>query len=182
MPEHVHLLVSEPESAPLATALQALKQSVARRLALRAAEPFWQARYYDFNVWTDEKRVEKLRSCIAIRLREALSLTPETGLGQASGITRPVSRAQWRLNRIGPCGNGTRWVCDQSCEWGQSSSSRPSKARTGHPQGLVGPPARPIEICGFPPLRQKTSQGLGTRLLSVPLYAVQQDQSAEQED
>jgi len=61
MPEHVHLLVSEPETAPLATALQALKQSVARRLALRQREPFWQARYYDFNVWSDRKRVEKLR-------------------------------------------------------------------------------------------------------------------------
>jgi putative transposase len=61
MPEHVHLLVGEPEAAPLATALQALKQSVARRLALRAREAFWQARYYDFNVWTDRKRVEKLR-------------------------------------------------------------------------------------------------------------------------
>jgi REP element-mobilizing transposase RayT len=32
MPEHVHLLVSEPERARLAVALQALKQSVARRL------------------------------------------------------------------------------------------------------------------------------------------------------
>ncbi len=61
MPEHVHLLISEPAAAPLAKALQALKQSVARRLALRAAEPFWQARYYDFNVWTEKKRVEKLR-------------------------------------------------------------------------------------------------------------------------
>jgi putative transposase len=61
MPEHVHLLVGEPETAPLATALQALKQSVARRLALRQSEPFWQARYYDFIVWSDRKRVEKLR-------------------------------------------------------------------------------------------------------------------------
>ena len=61
MPEHVHLLVGEPEIASLATALQALKQSVARRLALRQPEPFWQARYYDFNVWSDRKRIEKLR-------------------------------------------------------------------------------------------------------------------------
>ncbi len=61
MPEHVHLLVTEPETAPLATALQALKQSVSRTLALRADEPLWQARYYDFNVWSDKKRVEKLR-------------------------------------------------------------------------------------------------------------------------
>ena len=61
MPEHVHLLVTEPETAPLATALQALKQSVSRTLSLRAPQPFWQARYYDFNVWSDQKRVEKLR-------------------------------------------------------------------------------------------------------------------------
>jgi putative transposase len=61
MPEHVHLLLSEPETRLLATALQALKRPVARTLALRAAEPFWQARYYDLNVWSEEKRVEKLR-------------------------------------------------------------------------------------------------------------------------
>jgi putative transposase len=61
MPEHVHLLVSEPEVATLSVALQALKQSVARTLALRASEPFWQARYYDFNVHSERKRIEKLR-------------------------------------------------------------------------------------------------------------------------
>jgi putative transposase len=61
MPEHVHLLVSEPPDEPLAKALQSLKQSVSRTLALRAAEPFWLERYYDFNVYTEAKRVEKLR-------------------------------------------------------------------------------------------------------------------------
>ena len=60
MPEHVHLLVSEPRVAVLATALQSLKQSVARRLNLRGAEPFWQDRYYDFNVYSERKR---WRSC-----------------------------------------------------------------------------------------------------------------------
>ena len=61
MPEHVHLLVSEPEGELLSKALQSLKQSVSRRLTLRGAEPFWLERYYDFNVFTEEKRVEKLR-------------------------------------------------------------------------------------------------------------------------
>ena len=60
MPEHVHLLVSEPQRGTLARALQALKQSVARRL-IGNREHFWQARYYDFNVWTEKKRIEKLR-------------------------------------------------------------------------------------------------------------------------
>jgi putative transposase len=54
MPEHVHLLVSEPERRLLATAIQAMKQSVARRLALRRAEPFWQARYYDFTLRSED--------------------------------------------------------------------------------------------------------------------------------
>jgi putative transposase len=60
MPEHVHLLVSEPpdHETPLSKALQSLKLSVSKRLAPR---PFWQARYYDFNVFSHNKRVEKLR-------------------------------------------------------------------------------------------------------------------------
>jgi putative transposase len=58
MPEHVHLLLSEPQQAVLAVALQAVKLSVSRRASQR---PFWQARYYDFNVYTEHKRIEKLR-------------------------------------------------------------------------------------------------------------------------
>jgi putative transposase len=58
MPEHVHLLVNEPPNDPLSKALQALKISVSRRLTER---PFWQPRYYDFNVFTHNKRVEKLK-------------------------------------------------------------------------------------------------------------------------
>jgi putative transposase len=57
MPEHVHLLFSEPKKAMLSKALQALKISVAVQSKQR---PFWQPRYYDFNVFTPEKRVEKL--------------------------------------------------------------------------------------------------------------------------
>ena len=58
MPEHVHLLVSEPRKAILAKVLQALKLSVAVQ---RNERPFWQARYYDFNVFSERKRIEKLR-------------------------------------------------------------------------------------------------------------------------
>ena len=61
MPEHVHLLLNEAERGCLAQRLQSLKQSVARTLALRAAESFWQARSYDFKVWSEHKFVEKLR-------------------------------------------------------------------------------------------------------------------------
>ncbi len=57
MPEHVHLLVSEPKEAALSKALQALKLSVSVQSQERR---FWQARYYDFNVFTPDKRVDKL--------------------------------------------------------------------------------------------------------------------------
>jgi putative transposase len=60
MPEHVHLLVSEPKQAILAKVLQALKLSVARKRPERPFWHFWQARYYDFNVYKEKKRVEKL--------------------------------------------------------------------------------------------------------------------------
>jgi len=57
MPEHVHLLLSEPCVASLAVGLQALKLSIARR---SERGQFWQARYYDFNVYSRDKRLEKL--------------------------------------------------------------------------------------------------------------------------
>ena len=41
MPEHIHMLVNEPEQGSLSRVMQSLKQSVARTLALRAADPFW---------------------------------------------------------------------------------------------------------------------------------------------
>src|SRR4249919_353068 len=72
MPEHVHLLVSEPQRETLSIAIQALKLGVVRSIRCSggsgvAAAPrsrksgetwgtqvhpdrFWQARFYDFNV------------------------------------------------------------------------------------------------------------------------------------
>src|SRR2546422_7733677 len=62
MPEHVHLLLSEPQQDTLADALKSLKQGVSRRLLppqraksglagdpglIGDAEHFWQRRYYD---------------------------------------------------------------------------------------------------------------------------------------
>jgi putative transposase len=58
MPEHVHLLIGEPEKGDVSAAVHALKLSVSMR---RTQRPFWQARYYDFLVHNDRKRIEKLR-------------------------------------------------------------------------------------------------------------------------
>jgi len=74
MPEHVHLLVSEPKRALLSKAIQALKLSVSMRSQER---PFWQAHYYDFNVSTHEKFVEKLRYIHRNPVRRGLATRPE---------------------------------------------------------------------------------------------------------
>jgi putative transposase len=84
MPEHVHMLVNEPEQNLLSSVMQSLKQSVARTLALRARDPFWQARYYDFNVWSQRKFVEKLRYIHRNPARNSHRsgyLKPEVGVG-----------------------------------------------------------------------------------------------------
>src|SRR5713101_8172267 len=78
MPEHVHLLMSEPRRGTPSTVLQKLKLRVARKVRKRrrgappgqmrlpfeeCGEPlraFWQARFYDFNVYSERKRIEKL--------------------------------------------------------------------------------------------------------------------------
>lgn len=61
MPEHVHLLISEPERGKLSLALQMLKQNVAHQLREPESGPLWLPRYYDFNVWSEAKRIDKLR-------------------------------------------------------------------------------------------------------------------------
>ncbi len=67
MPEHVHLLLNEPECGTLASTVQSLKPGVARRLALRGEDSFWEARYYNFNVWSERKFVENCVIFIAIQ-------------------------------------------------------------------------------------------------------------------
>jgi putative transposase len=77
MPEHVHLLIGEPAKGNPSKVLQVLKQKVSRSLrgktisggrqlplpfASGADQPaaFWQRRFYDFNVWSAKKVLEKL--------------------------------------------------------------------------------------------------------------------------
>jgi putative transposase len=60
MPEHVHLLTNEPPISTLSVVLQALKQQTSKKLKHPSQPQFWQPRYYDFNVYTAAKTVEKL--------------------------------------------------------------------------------------------------------------------------
>ena len=76
MPEHVHLLLSEPQRDTLADALKSLKQGVARHL-IGDAEHFWQKRYYDFNIRDYPQFVEKLRYIHRNPVKAGLCERPE---------------------------------------------------------------------------------------------------------
>ncbi len=74
MLEHVHLLVSEPPQEPLSKAIQAIKLSVSKQSIPR---PFWQIRYHDFNVFTQPKRIEKIRYLHRNPVVRGLTMEPE---------------------------------------------------------------------------------------------------------
>jgi putative transposase len=74
MPEHLHLLISEPQNGNPSTVMQAVKLGFARRVIetwvphfsrsvreVGAGHHIWQRRFYDFNVWSQHKEIEKLR-------------------------------------------------------------------------------------------------------------------------
>ena len=77
MPEHVHILISEPQIGDPSIVVQAVKLGFVQRVRNgqnphisrrtrdmghpAAANRFWQRRFYDFNVWSERKEVEKLR-------------------------------------------------------------------------------------------------------------------------
>jgi putative transposase len=58
MSNHIHLLITEPVQAKLSTAIQVIKQRFSRT---RSEEFVWEPRYHDFNVFTEAKKIEKLR-------------------------------------------------------------------------------------------------------------------------
>jgi putative transposase len=74
MSNHIHLLVTEPEESPLATAIQVLKQRFSRT---RTEEYVWEPRYHDFNVFTEAKRIEKLRYMHRNPIKAGLIEQPE---------------------------------------------------------------------------------------------------------
>jgi len=59
MPEHVHLLMGEPKRGTPSIVLQVVKERASRRIP-HASPHFWQSRFYDFNVWSHKKEMEKL--------------------------------------------------------------------------------------------------------------------------
>ncbi len=94
MPEHFHLLISEPEKGTPSTVMQVLKQRFARKLLkpwrahgdpaqgqlwdeMLTEGHVWQRRFYDFVVWSYAKRMEKLRYIHRNPVKRGLVLEPE---------------------------------------------------------------------------------------------------------
>jgi putative transposase len=77
MPEHVHLLINEPERSNLSVVIQMLKQITSRKLKSTGQDRFWQIRYYDFPVWSERKRIEKLRYIHRNPVKRGLVTGPE---------------------------------------------------------------------------------------------------------
>jgi putative transposase len=117
MPEHIHLLLTEPEVGTPSTVMQVLKQRTARALlpkrkrrdrrqrALFGEEPcraFWSARFYDFNVWTTRKRMEKLRYMHRNPVQRGLVASPEQW--------RWSSYRFYLLDEVGPVRVNVGWT------------------------------------------------------------------------
>jgi putative transposase len=82
MPEHVHLLISEPDRGTIANAIQALKIASSKRTAAfremdEIRSPLWQKRYFDLNIKDREQFVEKLRYIHRNPVKRGLCEKPE---------------------------------------------------------------------------------------------------------
>jgi putative transposase len=137
MPEHVHLLLTEPERTKLSVALQMLKQNVARRLREPERGPLWQPRYYDFNVWSYAKQTEKLRYIHRNPVRRGLVQSPEEWAWSSfrhylSGVDGVVEiESQWTVSKREEMGSGL------SIAGKGSQNPRPvaeNATRAGHPR------------------------------------------------
>jgi REP-associated tyrosine transposase len=103
MPEHVHLLVSEPESAPLAGAIRFMKLTSAKQIHAQAHfdGPFWQTRYYDRNIRGYDEFVLKLRYLHRNPTKRGLCASPE----------------QWPWSSFNHYRTGVRGIVEIESEW-----------------------------------------------------------------
>ena len=104
MPEHIHLLISEPNVGNPSTVMQVLKQRVSRAMhrrrrrtrteqkslwdesPVRKNQPFWQRRFYDFNVWSAKKRKEKMNYMHFNPVKRGLVTHPQDWLWSSYGF------------------------------------------------------------------------------------------------
>jgi len=138
MPEHVHLLVSEPERKQLSVVIQMLKQIVSRKLRRPGERQFWQTRYYDFPVSSETKRLEKLHYIHQNPVKRELVKRPDdwkwsSFLHIATGREGTVEiESQWTARKRERMGNALRVVRRQ--EQPHPVAPNPGATRVGQPQ------------------------------------------------
>jgi hypothetical protein len=138
MPEHVHLLVSEPERGKLSVALQMLKQVVARKLRTEpTAAPFWQPRYLRF------RRLEPAQVS-----GEAVVHSHQSGAPRVGGESARLAVEQLSTLAYGSRGDG-------------GDRMRNGRRASGSESGLCRRSSG-VTI-DLPTLRQKRAKGWGTR-------------------
>jgi REP element-mobilizing transposase RayT len=144
MPEHVHLLIGEPEGSKLSVAIQMLKQITSQKPRAKHLPRFWQVRYYDFPVWSEAKRIEKLRYIHRNPVERADWWRGQrTGNGVVLLTMRRGGKGLSRSNRNGPRAGEYKWV---SSSW--PGPTLPQKAREGWGNPKLG---IPCERLGQPP-------------------------------
>jgi putative transposase len=132
MPEHFHLLIGEPETGDPGTVMQVLKQRVSHQglkilhpnkitkmiRSSRHPHPtlspktrkdgapknpqFWQTRFYDFNVWSRAKKVEKLKYMHRNPVKCGLVARPEDWIWS--------SFRHYAVGEIGPVEIESEWT------------------------------------------------------------------------
>jgi putative transposase len=132
MPEHVHLLLSEPERSKLSVTIQMLKQITSQELRAKHLPCFWQVRYYDFPVWSEAKRIEKLRYMHRNPVKRGLVARPE----------------DWKWSSFDHYATGTEGIVEIESQW---------TARRRERMGVVllaraHPPAKSAGRVGHPSL------------------------------
>lgn len=133
MPEHVHLLISEPERSELCVVMQMFKQITSRKLRKPDLPRFWQVRYYDFPVWSERKRVEKLRYIHRNPVKRGLVARPE----------------EWRWSSFAHYATGTEGVVEIESQWTASRRERMAVVPT---VAIAHPPAKNAGRVGQPRL------------------------------
>jgi len=124
MPEHFHLLITEPEEGDPSVVMKVLKERFTKKLRTKGKSagapliasfamsgppdpdpaPVWQKRFYDFNVWTEQKQIEKLRYMHRNLVKRGLVDKPEqwewssfrSYLYRVTGLVR-VKFQEWPL-------------------------------------------------------------------------------------
>jgi putative transposase len=148
MPEHFHMLMTEPELGDPSVVMKVLKERFTRKLRAEGKSenkredksagapliasfamsgsphhepvPIWQKRFYDFNVWTEDKHIEKLRYMHRNPVKRGLVENPEqfsflsfrrswSGASETSGVAdrdqEPPGRdvRRWKHCEPRPC-------------------------------------------------------------------------------